>query len=337
MRTAFTVSSVVLIVTVGYLATVLAIAVAKLGLATAATRLTNSVGRGCAFTRSTASATTASATPAASATTLLASAALTAGLAATLLLAFGVSLARNTANRFRIAYAIPDVVADVGISRHPTAIRGPSGLEAIAFAAIAALGAARVTTITVIGPIRVTTVAIATFVSAAISAATTIAATTVAPASVTPTAFAAMPLTTLAFRPPVIPTLCRTLAPILIAPAISTTTLAATTMAVATAAATAFTAAAFTALAVVTPLHPVATLATTVSAITTAVTITTITARSTIGMPMTTRMVAAPIAPSLSARRPAACWLCNRNRLFRRHRLRSWRRLVSEEPLDPPP
>jgi len=132
VRTTFAMSSVVLIVPVGYLATVLAATVTELGELAPAARLTNSVSGARAFTRSTASATTASATPTTSATTLLAIPALTAGLAATLFLAFGASLTRTAASRCRIAYAIPDVVADVGIRRcDSTCIRNPSGLEAV--------------------------------------------------------------------------------------------------------------------------------------------------------------------------------------------------------------
>lgn len=113
LRTPF---SVVLIVPVGQLATVLAATLTKLGELATAARLTNSVSRGRAFARSTTAAT-ASATPTTSATTLLAIPALSAGLGATLVLAFGASLTRTAASRCRIAYAIPDVVTNVGISR----------------------------------------------------------------------------------------------------------------------------------------------------------------------------------------------------------------------------
>jgi len=309
-----TVPSVVLIMPVGYLtATVLTTTFAKLGVLAASARLTNSVSRGSAFTRST-SAAAASATPTTSATTLLASPALTAGLAAALLLAFAASLARTSgARRRRIGNAISDVIADVGISRrYPTHIRSPAGLEAIT------LGAVRVSAIAALRTVRITAVAVAALVPPGIAAATV--ATTAAMA--------------LAFRPTLIPALRRTLPPILITPA-----LAATPMTVATAAATAF-----AALTVVTSLHPVATLAAAftttvaaVAAIAAIAAITTITPRPAIGMPMATRMLASPIAPSFAARRTAACCRLRSHRLFRHYGL--WRRrgLFSEEPLDPTP
>ncbi len=179
LRGSLTVPSVVLIVTAGYLATGLSTPFAKLRmLATATTRLTNSVGRGQALTRSTP-ATWAPTAPSTSATTLLARPALTASLAltATRLLAFDASLARTTATARRIGNAIPDVIADVGISRrHPTGIRSPPGLEAIT-----------------LGAVGVTAAAVTAFVPTAIPATT-----------VAPTPFTAMSLT---FRATFVPAL----------------------------------------------------------------------------------------------------------------------------------